>query len=165
MNNELSKNSNKDVGKYGESMAYIYLKKRGFLILSTNLRLSLGNRRGEIDILAVKGSTLYIVEVKAACFDVLGYGGLCPENNLSRVKIRTLHRLRSILLIKLSDSRQEDDLSEIKLEIDSYRQTFNLRHLKTAILGIVVDIDVDRVRGILLRDQITRIKVRVFPDL
>lgn len=163
--NKLSKNSTKDVGKYGESVACMYLKKRGFLVLDQNLRLSLGNRRGEIDILAVKDSTLYIVEVKTASFGGPNYVSLCPENNLSSAKIRTLHRLRAILLTKLSDSKQEDGLSEIKSGIDSYRQTFNIRHLKTAILGIVVDMDVDRGKGILLRDQIVQIKVRAFPDL
>ncbi len=44
-------------------------------------------------------------------------------------------------------------------------QSLGLRYFKTVILGIVIDVYRDRSRGIELRKQITRIKVRVFPDL
>ncbi len=49
-----------DVGKAGEEMAAIYLKKEGYEILGRNLFF----RKAELDIVARKGNDLVFVEVK-----------------------------------------------------------------------------------------------------
>ncbi len=49
-----------DLGKLGEEMAVIFLKKNGYAILETNWTF----QKAEIDIIAQKENTLAIVEVK-----------------------------------------------------------------------------------------------------
>ena len=49
-----------ELGKLGEEMAVEFLRKDGYSILETNWTF----QKAEIDILAQKGNTLAIVEVK-----------------------------------------------------------------------------------------------------
>lgn len=53
--------TNKFTGNRGEKTAALYLKKKGYTILDTNFR----SRRGELDIVCLKGDTLVFVEVKS----------------------------------------------------------------------------------------------------
>jgi putative endonuclease len=58
----------KKLGTAGEDLAAQFLLKLGYRILARNLK----NRYGEIDLLAVDGATLVIVEVKAKSNTVYG---------------------------------------------------------------------------------------------
>jgi putative endonuclease len=49
-----------DLGKEGEQIGVAYLVKKGYRILATNWR----HRQEEIDIIAIDGSELVIIEVK-----------------------------------------------------------------------------------------------------
>jgi putative endonuclease len=49
-----------DLGKEGESIAAAYLIKKGYKIIATNWR----HRQEEIDIIAIDGKELVIIEVK-----------------------------------------------------------------------------------------------------
>ena len=51
---------NKTTGLIGEKIASNFLRKKGFLILDKNFKLKFG----EIDLVAKKGNTIHIVEVK-----------------------------------------------------------------------------------------------------
>lgn len=61
--------SNKIKGKYGEEIAVNYLIKNGCRIIEKNYRFS---RYGEIDIIALDGSTLCFIEVKTRSSDKFG---------------------------------------------------------------------------------------------
>ncbi|HIA04813.1 MAG TPA: YraN family protein [Myxococcales bacterium] len=52
--------SSLSLGRYGERLTLVWLWMRGFRILATNWR----THGGEIDIVAMRWSTLHIVEVK-----------------------------------------------------------------------------------------------------
>ena len=61
------KNSNKELGHYGEDLAASYLENQNYQILEKNYRLTLG----EIDIIAFIEKTVVFVEVKtrkSLCF-------------------------------------------------------------------------------------------------
>lgn len=54
------------IGKQGEEIAVLYLKKKGYKILDRNYRFQIPGdlQRGEVDIVAKKGDTICFVEVK-----------------------------------------------------------------------------------------------------
>ena len=60
--NKTKKSSSKDIGNLGEEKAANFLVKKGYNIVCRNYR----TKRGEIDIIASKDSTLVFVEVKTA---------------------------------------------------------------------------------------------------
>lgn len=60
----LSDSSRKEIGALGERAAAAYLCKNGFRVLDRNV----ARKTGELDIVAAKGHTLHIIEVKSiAC--------------------------------------------------------------------------------------------------
>ncbi len=158
-----------EVGRYGESIACLYLKNKGFSILAQNLRLNGYGTRGEIDILAIKDGVVHVVEVKAACLTGLNRESILPESNLSQIKIRKLRRLRSILLMRMSEGKS---LFNDELCVEG----LNIFISKVVITGIAVHIFVDanksncaggelKGKHITIRERISSVKVRVFQDL
>jgi putative endonuclease len=71
---------NNETGKNGETEARAYLEKNGYQILATNWRF----HRYELDIIAVTGKRLVIVEVKTRSDKYL----VAPEKSIDRKKIR-----------------------------------------------------------------------------
>ena len=69
-------------GQKGESLARKYFTERGYDIITTNWR----HRHWEIDIIASKGETLHIIEVKTRNSNTGGF----PEENVDRKKLITL---------------------------------------------------------------------------
>lgn len=158
--------SRKDLGKYGESVACTYLVGKGYFIIARNLRLSLGSSRGEIDILAIKDRSLYIFEVKTSASFVgkVSY----PELRLSKSKIDTLRRLRSILLYKfhhMQDLDENNPIFNIRSSVYAYLKRLNYSSFRTVVWGIAIDVQIDSRRGVCLREQVIGIKVRTFPNL
>ncbi|MBC2838510.1 YraN family protein [Robiginitalea sp. SC105] len=110
-----------DIGLEGEEYAVAYLRKSGFRIRCRNYRY----RRAEIDIIAVEGSTLVVIEVKTrtgAFYEAL-------SDSISRAKIRRLtraadHYVRSIG----SDLEVRFDVIQIVRHNGRYRLT----HLRDA---------------------------------
>lgn len=66
------------IGKVGEDLAAAHLEKLGYRILERNWRY----RRSEIDIVAMCGDVLVLVEVKTRSTDLFG----APELSISRRK-------------------------------------------------------------------------------
>lgn len=85
--------TNRELGRIGEDMAENYLKSNGFQILNRNYRC----RAGEIDIVALKGSTLHFIEVKTRQSDVFGHPAeaITPKK-IGRMRAASRYYLSSI---------------------------------------------------------------------
>jgi len=68
----------KKTGNYGENLAVIFLKKKGYKIIETNFR----TRFGEIDIIAKKDDQIIFVEVRTKTN--INFGA--PEESINRKK-------------------------------------------------------------------------------
>jgi putative endonuclease len=79
-----------DIGKAGEVLAQKHLKEKGYIILETNWR----HGKDEIDIIAIDGKFLVIVEVKTRQSNWLGE----PEISVNRDKQRFLVRAADIYI-------------------------------------------------------------------
>lgn len=77
------------VGKGGEQLVARELERRGFRLLGQNLRLG----RGEVDLLARRGTTLLLVEVKTRA----GSSGPQPEASVGRHKRHQLLGAAAVL--------------------------------------------------------------------
>lgn len=73
------------VGRRGEELARVYLEDRGLRILDHNWRC----RDGEIDLVALDGATVVIVEVKTRTSVAYGH----PFEAVGAEKLARLHRL------------------------------------------------------------------------
>lgn len=73
---------NTDLGKKGEDIACEFLTKKGYFIKQRNWRY----RNGEIDIIAIDGKELVIVEVKTRSAVIFEE----PHDSISNQKIRFL---------------------------------------------------------------------------
>ena len=73
-----------DLGKKGEELAAVYLEKKGYRIVEKNWR----QWRNEIDLVAMDGKYLVIVEVKTRQSAFFGE----PETAVTRDKQKTLIR-------------------------------------------------------------------------
>ncbi|GGB97909.1 YraN family protein [Cellulomonas carbonis] len=73
------------VGRYGEGVAAAHLGRAGWEVLDRNWR----GRAGEIDIVALDGEELVVVEVKTRSGDGFGH----PAEAVTPVKLARLRRL------------------------------------------------------------------------
>lgn len=73
------------VGRYGEEVVARRLVAQGWEVLDRNWR----GRSGEIDIVALEGSELVVVEVKTRSGDAFGH----PAEAVTAVKLARLRRL------------------------------------------------------------------------
>jgi putative endonuclease len=74
------------LGRYGEDVACDYLERHSFKIVDRNWRCS----SGELDIIALSGSTLVFVEVKTRSF------GQSAFEAIDRNKLRRLRQLAGL---------------------------------------------------------------------
>lgn len=78
----------KATGRLGERIAGIYLKKKGYKIISRNFR----NSWGEIDLISRSpNGILEFIEVKSSSSDTLT--SLAPEDHMTYEKIKRLKRI------------------------------------------------------------------------
>ena len=112
------------VGGLGEVVAAEYLREKGYRIVETNFRNSIGRQIGEIDIVAYKKDFLVFIEVKSRVwnenFEIL------PEENITPSKIRKLQKTIQ-LYIKLHK------LWEKKWRLDAVTVIFDKDLKKTKI--------------------------------
>jgi Holliday junction resolvase-like predicted endonuclease len=156
--------SPKNMGIYGERVVNHYLKSKGHVILGRNLRL----KCGEIDILSLKNKVMHITEVKTVCLSEHSKDEdtiFRAEDNLSKTKIRKLHRLRVELSYWLEAGQFGKFLSSKIPDGDGSANVPNiealaLRNLEIQIDGIAVDVYRDNASN-----AVSRIKVRYFPYL
>jgi putative endonuclease len=85
--------SRKDIGSLGERIAAFFLQKNGFEIVARNV----ARKTGELDIVARKGETLHVVEVKTRSCEEFPESSsakdvYAPFENLHTYKIRKVAR-------------------------------------------------------------------------
>lgn len=112
----IDKQRNIKLGKLGEEIAKIHLKKSGFKILGENYR----DNMGEIDIIGEKGSILIFFEVKAMR---LGDSNLIPEDNFTRSKRIKMIKICEMFIAKHPQMIKEEfgwrmDLLAIQVKND-----------------------------------------------
>lgn len=97
-----------DIGDIGEQIAENYLRDQGFYIVARNYKAGTGRACvGEIDIAAIKGNTLHVVEVKTRR-NTATSGDFAPEAAYTPTKISRLHRAARQFCI---ENRHQGDTS------------------------------------------------------
>lgn len=71
-----------ELGKIGEQLACDHLIKKGYIIKERNWRC----KKAEVDLIALKGETLAIIEVKTRSTDAFGN----PKDFINKKKIKLL---------------------------------------------------------------------------
>jgi putative endonuclease len=119
------------IGKLGEELAILFLKKRGFIVLEQNyLRNS-----GEIDVLAKKGSKTHFVEVKTVSCENLSQvsrENLRPEENVTREKQRKLKNVISIYIAQKGIKEWSFDVCAVFVDVTN--KASKIRYLEDLIL-------------------------------
>jgi putative endonuclease len=95
-----------DLGKKGEDLAVVYLKKNGYKILDRNVRTAYG----EIDIVAKERKTFCFVEVKMRGSDSCGSG-------LESITARKQKKIADTALFYLQEKNLED--AEMRFDVIS----------------------------------------------
>jgi putative endonuclease len=111
----------KELGIWGEEMAKIYLKKKGYKILDTNYKVVFSGRKfGEIDIVAQKRGLfkkhpICFVEVKT----IFGDSDFLPEDKIDFKKQKKLKKLAEIYLeSKKISPKQFYQIDLISIRVD-----------------------------------------------
>jgi len=110
-----------DLGKFGEALAVEFLQKNGYTILETNWTF----QKAEVDIIALKETTLAIIEVKTRSSIDFGL----PQDFVKTKKIQLLVKAVNAYVI-YNDLDVEVRFDIIAIHKDD--NIFNLEHLEDA---------------------------------
>jgi putative endonuclease len=123
----------KQLGNFGEEIAFRYLKNKGYKILERNyIKNWDSKKKGEIDIIVKKDSVIIFVEVKTIASALSG--GYLPEDKVDFQKQRKLKQLAESWLIKNKlplDSKWQIDVVSIRVDLNLKKA--KIRHLENAI--------------------------------
>ncbi|MEC4048255.1 YraN family protein [Flavobacterium sp. SUN046] len=109
------------LGKKGEEIAVAHLQERGYVILETNWRA----QSAEIDIIAKKGNTLVVVEVKTR--SSIEYG--LPQDFVKPAQIQRLVKaIDQYITIKNLDLEVRFDI----IAINKIFSDYNVEHIEDA---------------------------------
>ncbi len=114
------------LGKQGEDIAALYLRKKGFRIIDRNFKA----RYGELDIICTKDDTLVFVEVKTRVGEEFGK----PEESVTPWKLREVVKTAQyykLLHEKLPESMRID---VIGIEIDDSDTPTYFNHIQNVTL-------------------------------
>lgn len=120
----INMNLNKDIGKYGESIANSYLRDLGFSILEENFR----NRFGEIDIIANKNNLLIFVEVKTRFSKSYG----TPSESVTKSKQQNIIKLSKYFLLKKRTLNYYIRYDVIEILLNSKDENYKITHIENA---------------------------------
>jgi len=112
------------LGKRGELLALELLRNKGYKILETNWR----HKKDEIDLIAIDGNELVIVEVKTRSTDYFGD----PEDSVGEGKMKRM--------INAAEEYIEQNEIELECRFDIVsivinKKEKNIRHIKNAFYG------------------------------
>ena len=112
-----------ELGEKGEKLAVDFLTQKGYTIRDTNWRF----RKAEVDIIAQKGATLAVVEVKTR--STANFGN--PQDFVSRKKIQLLvAAIDEYVISKALDVDVRFDIIAILKE----KKGYTIEHLEDAFL-------------------------------
>jgi putative endonuclease len=123
MKQGLKKGEKNKVGAWGEDIAAVYLKRKGFTIIDTNYL----KKWGEIDIVSRETSKnkdiIHFVEVKTVSYETrneleraVSYGTWRPEENVHPKKLKRLYRtIESWLLENNDNSNWQIDIVSVRI--------------------------------------------------
>ncbi len=100
---------NSAVGRYGEDVACRFLQSNGITVVARNWRCP----HGEVDIVAVDGSTLVVCEVKTRTGDRCG----SPAEAVTPEKVRRLRRLAAIWLQQARSAGSDTHYSGLRVDV------------------------------------------------
>jgi putative endonuclease len=115
----------RQTGALGEKIAVKYLAGKGYRVLHTNYRNSIG----EIDIIAMDGSTLVFVEVRSKT----GTGFGLPLESITRTKSSKLIRVAEGYLIEHPDAPEDWRIDAIGILFGSEFSNPVITHIPYAI--------------------------------
>ena len=120
-NTDIRSLSTAALGRLGEKIAARYLRGRGIRVIDRNVRL----QRGEIDLVALDGDTLVIVEVKTRRTLITGV----PQAAVTAQKLRRLRKLTGLYLAEHSPPHRDVriDVVAVLAHADG---TLQLEHLQ-----------------------------------
>ena len=122
--------NSKKLGDFGEAIAEIFLKNKGYRILDKNYSLIIsGPKQGEIDIIAKKGDVISFIEVKTLASEKI----ILPEEKVDRLKLRKIIKTAKSWLMKNKiplDNKWQIDV--IAIRIDTVNKKAKMRHFKNA---------------------------------
>lgn len=115
-----------DLGQKGEELALEYLKMNKFVIKTTNWRAG----KNEIDIIAIEGKELVIIEVKTRSSNY----AMEPECAVTKLKQRSIIMAANIYVMRYNiDLEVRFDIIGILVQGDSHV----IRHLKDAFYPLL----------------------------
>lgn len=104
-------NEKQKLGKYGESLATVFLKKRGYKILARNFR---AKKFGEIDIIAKEKKQIVFIEVKTKSSYHFGY----PEEEFNYFKRKKLMKAINFWFLKQRSKEIEEIFRQRNWRLD-----------------------------------------------
>jgi len=114
----------KDLGDFGERLAFGLLRKEGYKILENNFR----SRLGEIDIVAVDGDTLVFVEVKTRWSEEFGP----PEEAVTSRKLRSIAKAGAYFRLLHQNLPEAERIDVVAIEIGKDGKVFRKELIKNA---------------------------------
>ncbi|KKQ62221.1 MAG: TIGR00252 family protein [Parcubacteria group bacterium GW2011_GWE2_38_18] len=118
-------NHNKAIGAFGEKIAKDFLLKRGYEIISNNIKASFK----EIDLIVKKENILVFVEVKTRASVFLGTAAeMMSTRKLNNIKIGA-----SLYLNNQKNNYQDLRFDFIAVDIDKGQKTAKIKHFKDII--------------------------------
>jgi len=120
------------LGEHGENTAAMYLKKKNYMIIERNY----STKDGEIDIICIKDTVLYFIEVKTTSLkhgNVFDSDRYKPEYNVSREKLLKMRTCSETYIYEHNVSR-ETRFGAILIEFDAKTNTSHLRFMRNIII-------------------------------
>lgn len=123
-----SREHRKRVGKVGEDLACIYLKKKGFKIIMRNY----SKKWGEIDVIATKDAVWHFVEVKTVSYETKH--NVSSETNDTFKPEENLHPWKMKRVVRASETYlMENGLDEVGWQIDAITIILDIKNRKSNI--------------------------------
>lgn len=126
------------VGKFGEDIACVFLKKHGYKIVERNHL----KKWGELDIVAKKAKKLCFVEVKTVSCEIdddvthgtVARTGYRPEENMHPSKIKKFMRVIQTYLQEKGIEQAEWSAALIAIRVDTAKKKAKVRFIEDLVL-------------------------------
>lgn len=124
-----NKDADLSTGAFGEKMAAVYLRKKGYRIIETNFKNALGRRLGEIDIIAKTGKILVFVEVKTRTLE--NTNSPLPEESITPQKLRRLNKAGQFYIKSNNLWGSPFRFDAISIWINANRKNAKIKHIES----------------------------------